>query len=117
MPGADCRLPREEDMKTKIRTIKYLTQDELKRLFMAIENKRDRAIFLIAYRHGLRASEVGMIRPEDVDLTRGRIRVERLKNSLGGEHPMHIMDKAMELLHLRCRTFGDILFEDWTMVH
>jgi len=75
-------------MKTKIRTIKYLSQDELKRLFKAIDKKRDRAIFLIAYRHGLRASEVGMIRMEDVDLSQGRIRIERLKNSLGGEHPL-----------------------------
>lgn len=71
-----------------IRTIKYLTQDELKRLLKAITSKRDKAIFLIAYRHGLRASEVGMLRVEDVDLAKGRIRIERLKNSLGGEHPM-----------------------------
>jgi len=40
------------------RTISFLTQDETKRLFAAIKTKRDRAIFLTAYRHGLRASEM-----------------------------------------------------------
>ncbi len=34
-------------------TITFLTQDETKRLFAAISTKRDRAIFLTAYRHGL----------------------------------------------------------------
>ena len=54
----------------------------------AIKNKRDYALFLIAYRHGLRASEVGMLTEDDIDLTRGTIRVHRLKGSLGGVYPM-----------------------------
>jgi hypothetical protein len=33
----------------------FLTQDELRRLFMVIRSKRDKAIFSVAYRHGLRA--------------------------------------------------------------
>ena len=41
------------------RTISFLTQDETKRLFAAIKTKRDRAIFLTAYRHGLRACKIG----------------------------------------------------------
>ncbi len=47
------------------RTISFLTQDETKRLFAAIKTKRDRAIFLTAYRHGLRASEIGMLQRTD----------------------------------------------------
>lgn len=43
---------------------------------------------MVAYRHGLRASEVGMLRLDDIDLTRARIRITRLKNSLSGEYPM-----------------------------
>jgi hypothetical protein len=31
----------------------YLTQEETKGLFSAIKDKRDRALFLTAYRHGL----------------------------------------------------------------
>lgn len=72
----------------KVRTVKYLHQDELAKLLGCIASKRDKAMFLLAYRHGLRVSEVGMLRPEDIDLSRGRIRIERLKNSQGGEHPM-----------------------------
>jgi len=42
---------------------KYLTQDELKRFFAAIDSPRDRALF-------------------------GRITIRRLKNGLGGEKPL-----------------------------
>ena len=42
-------------------TISFLTQEETKRLFAAVPTKRDRALFLTAYRHGLRASEIGML--------------------------------------------------------
>jgi len=73
---------------SNIKSIKYLTQDELKRLLGVIENKRDKAIFLIAYRHGLRASEVGMVKLEDANTATGRIRIDRAKHSQGGEYPM-----------------------------
>lgn len=73
-----------------ITTIKYLTQDELRRLFKVIDNKRDKAIFLLAYRHGLRISEIGILRNSDVDMSRGRIRITRLKNSQDGEHPLQV---------------------------
>ena len=60
------------------RTITFLTQDEVRRLFSVIKNKRDRAIFAVAYRHGLRASEVGLLHLTDVDLKQGRITIHRL---------------------------------------
>jgi hypothetical protein len=41
------------NFKTMNKDFDYLTQAETKRLFAAITNKRDRAIFLTAYRHGL----------------------------------------------------------------
>jgi site-specific recombinase XerD len=112
-------------------TIKYLTQDELKRLFKAIEIvepinpnrrinssdqvhsrdtigrlchfgsraymrgpkkayliKRDKALFLVAYRHGLRVSEVGMLKLNDFNSERGRLFCHREKNGLSGEYPM-----------------------------
>ena len=43
------------------RVINFLTQDELRQLFKVIHSKRDKAIFLVAYRHGLRASEIGLL--------------------------------------------------------
>lgn len=51
-------------------TIKYLTQDELARFFSKIRDRRDRAMFNIMYKHGLRASEVGLLKIDDVDLDR-----------------------------------------------
>jgi type 1 fimbriae regulatory protein FimB len=69
-------------------SINFLTQDEMRRLLSAIPSKRDYAIFLLAYRHGLRASEVGMLATADLDLKQYRLRIQRLKNSLAGIHPL-----------------------------
>lgn len=66
----------------------YLTQDEVRRLFAVIKDKRDRAIFAVAYRHGLRASEIGMLQRTDVDLGQARITINRLKGSLSGTYPL-----------------------------
>jgi integrase len=69
-------------------TIRFLTLDETIRLFRAIgTHRRDRALFLVAYRHGLRASEVGLLRVEDLDFKALRIMVHRLKGSHSGAHP------------------------------
>ena len=57
----------------KIETIKFLTLDEFGRLFKLISGKRDRAIFIIAYRHGLRASEIGLLQVDDLDFERQQI--------------------------------------------
>jgi site-specific recombinase XerD len=70
------------------RPICFLTQDELKRLFSTVKNKRDRIILRLAYRHGLRASEIGLLQRTDVDLKQGRITIQRLKGSISGVYPM-----------------------------
>ena len=70
------------------RTIHFLTQDELRQLFQVIRSKRDKAIFLVAYRHGLRASEIGLLQRTDVDAKQGRISIHRLKGSISGVYPM-----------------------------
>jgi integrase len=49
-------------------TIQFLTQGEMQDLLGVIPTLRDRALFLVAYRHGLRASEVGLIQLADLDL-------------------------------------------------
>jgi integrase len=58
-------------------TVSFLTQDETKQLLAVIASKRDRALFLTAYRHGLRASELGLLQRTDVALTNGRGEGER----------------------------------------
>ncbi len=75
--------PRKQD-----RAITFLTQEEVQRLFSAIKTKRDRAIFAVAYRHGLRASEVGMLQRTDVDLKAARLTINRVKGSMSGIYPL-----------------------------
>ena len=79
---------RKADRARRMERIKFLTVDEWRRLFVAIDNRRDRALFLIAYRHGLRVSEVGLLHRTDFDEKQHRLNVHRLKGSLPGVHKM-----------------------------
>ena len=85
------------------RAITFLTQDEMRRLFSAIKEKRDRAIFAVAYRHGLRASEIGMLQTADVDLQNARITINRLKGSLSGTYPLSPDTVKLLRSYLRAR--------------
>jgi len=105
---------------TDIRTIKYLTQRELKRLLKAINSpknnsiyrKRDLAIFTLAYYHGLRASELGLIKLSDIDFSKARIRINRLKNSLGGEYPIQLEEiKALKAWLNQRKVTNQYLFQ------
>jgi len=87
----------------KTETVKFLTQDEIARLFSVIKNKRDRALFLIAYRHGLRASEVGRLIVSDIDFKKLRIMLHRLKGSHSGEHPLQTDEAKSLKAYLRSR--------------
>ncbi len=87
---------RKGTLARRTETIKFLTLDETRRLFACITDKRDKAIFLLAYRHGLRASEIGLLRESDLDLKRLRVMLHRLKGSLSGEHPLQA-DEARAL--------------------
>jgi integrase len=69
---------------------KYMTPEEIQALLIASShNTRDHAIFRVAYHHGLRASEIGMIQMRDYHpSTRkdyDRLVIERLKGSFGGD--------------------------------
>ena len=79
---------RNNDRARRMERIKFLTVDEWRRLFSAMESRRDRALFLIAYRHGLRVSEVGLLHRADFDEKQHRLSVHRLKGSLPGVHKM-----------------------------
>lgn len=87
----------------KLETIKFLTLDEIRRLLHAIDDKRNRALFLIAYRHGLRASEVGTLRVSDFDPKLLRLMCHRLKGSISGVHPMQPDEVRLLKAYLRHR--------------
>jgi type 1 fimbriae regulatory protein FimB len=110
-PAAKAVAARGSDRARRTETIKFLTPDETKRLFSRITDRRDRAIFLLAYRHGLRASEVGLLRTDDLDLRRLRIMLHRLKGSLSGLHPLQPDEARAVKAWLKHRDFDSpILF-------
>jgi len=67
---------------------KYLTQDEVTALFSKIQSKRDRALFDLVYKYGLRVREATLLRLEDVDIKRGKIFIRRVKGGVAGEKPL-----------------------------
>ena len=68
---------------------KALTPEEiLKVLKIASESKRKLAMILLAYRHGMRASEVCDLRLADLDLKNGQITIRRLKGSYTTVQPL-----------------------------
>ena len=71
----------------------YLTRDEVVSLLRAAKKSprygaRNHAMILLAYRHGLRASELVNLRLSDLDLPSGTIYCRRAKGSRSGLHPM-----------------------------
>ena len=77
-------------MKRRKRTLpKYLIPGEKDALLRVIDNSRDRAIFRLAFQHGLRVSEIGMLQMKDwrrgTSLDMDRLLLHRLKGSIGGE--------------------------------
>jgi integrase/recombinase XerD len=83
--------------------IQFLAQPELRSLLQVITRKRDRALFLVAYRHGLRASEVGMLQIDELNLEQQRMTIQRLKGSLAGIHPLRADEVKALKAYLRER--------------
>ena len=92
LPNAERR-PRE-----------YLTPEEVDRLMIAAQKRigartphRDATMILLAYRHGLRASELCSLRWDMLDLSQGRYHVTRRKN---GRPSVHLL-RGTEIRALR----------------
>lgn len=70
----------------------FLTKSEMKKFFEAARKGRhgvrDFCLMLMAYRHGLRVSELIDIRLKDLDFDSARIYVRRLKGSLSTHQPI-----------------------------
>src|SRR5436190_12283901 len=96
--------PAKPKPKRKRQEIKHFSEDELARLFSAIHSVRDRAIFQLAYRAGLRASEVGLLQLRDYDPKAAKIFVHRLKGSSSGHH--HLMREEARALRAWLKVRG-----------
>jgi site-specific recombinase XerD len=75
-----------------LRTREYLTEAEVERLLSATkENRwghRDGTMILVAYRHGLRASELVDLRWDQIDFATATLHVRRVKRGNPCTHPI-----------------------------
>ena len=92
-PGTVKRtVPPRRPANAELRTREYLTEAEIDRLLgAAAENRwghRDRTMLLVAYRHGLRASELVDLRWDQVDFRTATLHVRRVKKGTPSTHPI-----------------------------
>jgi len=70
----------------------YLTEKEVRKILEAARKGRhgvrDHCLLLMAYRHGLRVSELIDVRLKDLDLEIGRVYIRRVKGSLSTHQPI-----------------------------
>ena len=72
---------------------RYLTEREVERLMDCARKQgryghRDATMILVAYRHGMRASEVCDLQWQQIELPEGRLHVHRVKNGIPSVHPI-----------------------------
>jgi len=96
----DCNPPTIENRKVPVRRTnatyrnrEYLTEKEVASVMAAAalvgrHGARDAALILVAYRHGLRVSELVSLRWDQVDLQQGLLHVTRLKHGIASVHPL-----------------------------
>lgn len=75
------------------RTREHLLQGEVEAMIKAAKSvgrhrNRDSTLILLAYRHGLRVSELVALRWEQVDFGSGTIYINRLKHGVSSTHPL-----------------------------
>src|ERR1019366_4957625 len=97
-PGSPLPPPRQTNASRRRR--EYLTPDEIEKLLQASSKlgrhgARDRTLILIAYRHGLRVSELVALRWDQVDLKAG-LHVARLKNGIASQFGRDTRDTRCE---------------------
>jgi integrase len=86
-----------------VRPREYLTPEEVKQLIAVARSRlgrnghRDATMILIAYRHGLRVSELTGLRWDMIDFRQGHLHVRRLKNGRPSVHTL----RGSELRALR----------------
>ncbi len=76
----------------KLRTREYLTPNEVEALMEAAKGnrygQRDAGMVLVAYRHGLRASELVELRWDQVEFRTATLHVRRVKQGTPSTHPI-----------------------------
>ena len=87
-----------------LRTREYLTETEVERLLTAANGNRwghrDATMVLMAYRHGLRVSELVDLRWDQVEFATATLHVHRVKQGTPSTHPI-LGDELRALRRLR----------------
>jgi integrase len=85
--GTPTRRPNKD-----LRSREHLTQTEVERLMKAVGGNRhahrDSTMILVAYRHGLRASELCDLRWDQIDFAKATLHVRRVKSGTPSTHPL-----------------------------
>jgi len=88
----------------ELRTREYLTEAEIERLIEAAKGNRhghrDATMILVAYRHGLRASELTDLRWDQIEFASATLHVRRVKQGTPSTHPI-IGDELRALRRLQ----------------
>jgi len=77
-----------------VRPREYLTPKEVERLIAAAKKSRrrygmrDATLILVAFRHGLRVSELCTLTWDQIDFSHGLIHVRRMKNGISSVHQL-----------------------------
>ena len=98
------------------RSREHLTEGEVEELMRAAKARgryghRDATMILLAYRHGLRVSELVALRWDQVDLREGRLQVNRVKRGTASVHPLRGPElRALRKLEREGPTSGAYVF-------
>jgi integrase len=86
-------VPPARGLNADVRPREYLTPKEVERLMEAARKRgrygvRDATMILVAFRHGLRASELCALTWDQIDFAHGLFHVRRVKSGMPSVHPM-----------------------------
>jgi type 1 fimbriae regulatory protein FimB/type 1 fimbriae regulatory protein FimE len=101
--------------KAAVRTREYLTEREVERLIAGCADnrwpQRDQTMILLAFRHGLRASELCDLQWTQVDFGAATLAVTRVKNGTPSTHPLTERElRALRQLHREAEGRSPFLF-------
>lgn len=88
------------------RPLLYLTKEEVEQFFAAIppEATRERLLFDLSYRHGLRRTEAAVLRLDDFS-SDGRLWITRAKSGISGAYPLHPRSRELFKAYFEDRRF------------
>jgi type 1 fimbriae regulatory protein FimB/type 1 fimbriae regulatory protein FimE len=105
------RRPKNADVRPR----EYLTEKEVERLIAGCQGNRrphrDQTMILLAFRHGLRASELCDLQWTQVDFEAGTLAVTRAKHGTPSTHPLTGRElRALRKLHREAEERSPFLF-------